>query len=94
MDSVVGQLTATDPDNARSPRQTHTYALTSDAGGRFAVDGDSLVVSGQQPHTVLMPIPPFGHGHVYTVSQIRARVCWGGGGGLAGDGVSMCVCCI
>ena len=52
MDSVVGQLTATDPDNARFPRQTHTYALTNDADGRFAVDGDSLVVSGQQPHTV------------------------------------------
>ena len=52
VDSVVGQLTATDPDNARFPRQTHTYALTNDADGRFAVDGDSLVVSGQQPHTV------------------------------------------
>ena len=43
--SVVGQLTVTDPDNARSPRQTHTYTLTDDAGGRFAMDGDTVVVS-------------------------------------------------
>jgi hypothetical protein len=42
--TVVGQLVAVDPDNARSVRQTHSYTLTEDAGGRFAVQGDTLVV--------------------------------------------------
>ena len=43
--TMVGQLVTSDPDNARSLRQTHTYTLTDDAEGRFAVMGDSVVVS-------------------------------------------------
>lgn len=39
--SVIGTLTATDPDEG----DTFTYALIDDAGGRFAVDGDRLVVA-------------------------------------------------
>ena len=39
--TVVGQLTAADPDRA----DTHTYSLVSSANGRFAISGDKLVVA-------------------------------------------------
>jgi Ca2+-binding RTX toxin-like protein len=40
-DTVVGTLTATDPDTG----ETFTYELTDDAGGRFALDGANIVVA-------------------------------------------------
>jgi Ca2+-binding RTX toxin-like protein len=40
-DTVVGTLTASDPDTG----ETFTYELTDDAGGRFAIDGDTIVVA-------------------------------------------------
>lgn len=39
--TVIGQLSTTDPDEG----DTHTYILTDDAGGRFAIDGDLIVVA-------------------------------------------------
>jgi Ca2+-binding RTX toxin-like protein len=40
-DTVVGTLTASDPDTG----EAFTYELTDDAGGRFAIDGDTIVVA-------------------------------------------------
>jgi Ca2+-binding RTX toxin-like protein len=39
--TVIGNLTTIDPD----PGDTHTYTLVSDAGGRFTLDGDRIVVA-------------------------------------------------
>jgi Ca2+-binding RTX toxin-like protein len=39
--TLVGLLSATDPD----PEDTQTFQLLDDAGGRFAVDGNELVVA-------------------------------------------------
>ena len=39
--TVIGTLFTADPDGS----DTHTYALTNDAGGRFAINGDRLVVA-------------------------------------------------
>lgn len=39
--TVIGVFTTTDPD----PGDTHTYTLVNDAGDRFAIDGDRLVVA-------------------------------------------------
>ncbi|NET29941.1 CAP domain-containing protein [Okeania sp. SIO1I7] len=39
--TVVGNLTTSDPDAG----DTHTYQLLDDANGRFALDGDQIVVS-------------------------------------------------
>ncbi|NEN93055.1 MAG: hypothetical protein F6K48_30870 [Okeania sp. SIO3H1] len=39
--TVVGNLTTSDPDAG----DTHTYQLLDDADGRFALDGDQIVVS-------------------------------------------------
>ncbi|MGC9524240.1 MAG: ELWxxDGT repeat protein [Limnospira sp.] len=39
--TVVGNLTSTDPDSF----DIHTYTLLNDAGGRFAVSGDQIVVA-------------------------------------------------
>ena len=39
--TVIGQLLGTDPDLG----QTLTFSLQDDAGQRFAIDGDRLVVS-------------------------------------------------
>ncbi|EIM25784.1 cadherin repeat domain-containing protein [Microvirga lotononidis] len=47
--SYVAQVTATDPDNAYAQRQTLTYELVDDLGGRFAIrssDGLITVKSG------------------------------------------------
>ena len=38
---MIGQLLGTDPDLG----QTLTFSLQDDAGQRFAIDGDRLVVS-------------------------------------------------
>jgi len=38
--TVVGSLSTTDAD---LPSDTHTYALTDDAGGRFAISGEQLI---------------------------------------------------
>lgn len=46
--TVVGHFVTSDPDNANTVTQTHTYTLTDDAEGRFAVDGENLVVSDRQ----------------------------------------------
>ncbi|NJL78239.1 MAG: tandem-95 repeat protein [Richelia sp. RM2_1_2] len=40
-DTVIGNLTTTDPDIG----DTHTYSLIDDAGGRFAINGNQLVVA-------------------------------------------------
>src|SRR6185312_13273949 len=39
--TVVGTLSDTDPD----PADTATYSLVDDAGGRFAINGNALVVA-------------------------------------------------
>ncbi len=39
--TVIGNLTTTDPDAG----DTHTYSLIDDAGGRFAINGNQLVVA-------------------------------------------------
>ena len=39
--TVIGQLRGTDPDIG----QTLTYSLQDDAGQRFDIEGDNLVVS-------------------------------------------------
>ncbi|WP_293086220.1 cadherin domain-containing protein, partial [Okeania sp. SIO3B5] len=39
--TVVGNLTTSDPDAG----DTHTYQLLNDANGRFALDGDQIVVA-------------------------------------------------
>ena len=39
--TVIGNLTTTDPDSF----DTHTYTLLNDAGGRFAVSGNQIVVA-------------------------------------------------
>jgi Ca2+-binding RTX toxin-like protein len=41
--TVVGTLTAIDPDIG----ETFTFSLVDDAGGRFAIDGSTIVVAGQ-----------------------------------------------
>ena len=38
LNTVVGTLTATDPDNFKSVRQTFTYTIIDSAAGRFKVD--------------------------------------------------------
>ncbi|NJO64561.1 MAG: hypothetical protein HC836_42400 [Richelia sp. RM2_1_2] len=38
---VVGNLTTADPDADNS----HTYTLVDDAGGRFAISGNKIVVA-------------------------------------------------
>lgn len=43
--TVVGELTATD----RDADETHSFAIVSDAGGRFRVQGTQLVVTGTAP---------------------------------------------
>ncbi|KAJ8308293.1 hypothetical protein KUTeg_013167 [Tegillarca granosa] len=43
LDTVVGQLQATDPDNG----QTITYKLTDDSNGRFKVVGDEVNSFGE-----------------------------------------------
>ena len=40
--TVVGQLSAVDPDAS----DTATYSLVDNAGGRFAIDGSNIVVGG------------------------------------------------
>ena len=44
--TLVGTLTAADPD----PGERFTYALTDNAQGRFALQGDRLVVAGALDH--------------------------------------------
>ncbi|MDY6804598.1 MAG: choice-of-anchor Q domain-containing protein, partial [Cyanobacteriota bacterium] len=38
---AIGKLSTADPDGG----DTHSYTLTNDAGGRFAIDGDRLLVA-------------------------------------------------
>jgi hypothetical protein len=40
----VGFLSTTDPDNAKHHRQSHTYRLVDDAGGRFEIVNDTVKV--------------------------------------------------
>lgn len=43
--TLVGQLSATDPDNAKNPNtQKLTFLLAEDAGGRFYVNETTLLV--------------------------------------------------
>lgn len=42
VDMVIGSLSASDPD----ADETFTYSLLDDAGGRFAIVGDTIVVAG------------------------------------------------
>ncbi|KAL8601316.1 hypothetical protein ACOMHN_054610 [Nucella lapillus] len=65
--SVVGQLMTTDPDNAVTVRQSHTYRLTDDAQGRFGVKGDSLIVKkadldyeSSQSHSLVVEVTDSG----------------------------------
>jgi Ca2+-binding RTX toxin-like protein len=44
--TVVGVLTANDPDVG----DTFTFSLVDDAGGRFAISGDELIVAGAIDH--------------------------------------------
>ncbi|MGE3992160.1 Ig-like domain-containing protein [Pseudorhodoplanes sp.] len=44
--TVVGTLTTTDPDAADQSQSVFTYELIDDAGGRFAIVGNQLVVNG------------------------------------------------
>ena len=47
--TVVGYLTAVDPDSKDVPRQKFTYSLLDDAGNRFEIDGNAVKVSYQYP---------------------------------------------
>lgn len=47
--TVVGDLSATDPD----PGDTPTFSLTDDAGGQFAIAGNQLVIANQ----AIPPLP-------------------------------------
>lgn len=50
MDTVVGRVLVTDPDNAVEPIQTFRFVLINSADGRFKVDGDQIKVSYQFPY--------------------------------------------
>jgi Ca2+-binding RTX toxin-like protein len=43
VDTVIGSLAASDPDLD----ETFTYSLLDDAGGRFAIAGDTIVAAGE-----------------------------------------------
>ena len=61
--TVVGQLSAVDPDAS----DTATYTLVDDAGGRFAIDGSNIVVAGSLDYETA------------TSHQVTVRVTDGGG---------------
>ena len=46
--TVVGYLTAVDPDSKDVPRQKFTYLLLDNAGNRFEIDGNAVKVSFPQ----------------------------------------------
>ena len=60
--TVVGYLTAVDPDSKDVPRQKFTYSLLDNAGNRFEIDGNAVKVSSLQfendslPGHILSPI--------------------------------------
>lgn len=44
INTVVGSLTTSDPDNLHKARQTFSYRIVDSANGRFKVDGDVVKV--------------------------------------------------
>lgn len=42
--TTIGNMSVTDPDNAKPPLQTFTYALLESAGGRFRLDNNVVKV--------------------------------------------------
>ncbi|KAL5009032.1 hypothetical protein ScPMuIL_014613 [Solemya velum] len=51
----IGQLAVEDPDNAGDAQQTFTFKLTDDAGGKFALDGNTLKVNRCNPDYASTP---------------------------------------
>ena len=54
--TVVGYLTAVDPDSKDVPRQKFTYLLRNNAGSRFEIDGNAVKVSFQQFENGSLPV--------------------------------------
>ncbi|XP_076442794.1 protocadherin-16-like [Babylonia areolata] len=79
--AVIGQLVTTDPDNTVSVRQSHSYRLTDDAEGRFAVQGDSLIVKDakfdfetSQSHSIVVEVTDSGESPLKAVFTLTVDV--------------------